>query len=269
MWQTSRFECKYMIPWQKAAALRRWIQNFLPPDSYAATLPEFTYPIGSLYLDSPGLRLYRMTEGGEKNRFKLRVRAYSDDPETPVFFEIKRRIDRVISKSRVLLSRLDARDILLGRISPRMIAQNGDLHHLETYLNLMIGLSAQPVVRVRYLREAYESQNGDKLRLTFDHHLEYAHTSDFNFSIDEAVWHAVPMSGVLLEVKFTDMYPQWVGEMIRHFELQKIPFSKYNLSVHGMKSPLCRIQYALEGASDGLFLATPGNLRRQGDGPNS
>ena len=42
-------------------------------------------------MDSDDLRLYYQTVGGEKDRFKLRVRTYSDRPNAPTFFEVRRR----------------------------------------------------------------------------------------------------------------------------------------------------------------------------------
>ena len=52
--------------------------------------------ITSLYLDSSALHLYRQTVQGIKNRFKLRIRFYDDNPGNPAFLEIKRRVTDVI-----------------------------------------------------------------------------------------------------------------------------------------------------------------------------
>lgn len=220
-----------MIPNSRVEAVRRWMLMFLQPDRFAVDRPGHGYTLGSLYLDSADLQLYRGTRTGLRNRFKLRIRSYDDDPASPLFFEIKRRIDRVIRKSRVTLSRTDSLDILSGRKPPSEVATGEDLFHLETFLRLKSDLAAAPVVRVRYHREAYESTAQDRLRLTLDRGLSCASTPDFRFSLTEGTWRPVPMSGTLLEVKFTDYYPQWVAGMIGQFELQKIPYSKYNLSV--------------------------------------
>lgn len=235
MWQTSRFECKYLIPSDRVTELRQWMRMFIPPDGYAAKQAGNTYTISSRYLDSEDLHLYHLTKRGIKNRFKLRIRTYSDDPAAPVFFEIKRRIDRVIQKSRVRLNPDPAREILHGRLHPSDVVEGRELHHLEIFLELMRSVSANPVISVRYLREAYESRDGCRLRLTLDHGLVFTRLEDF---ISPPRWEdkcIVPMKGTLLEIKFSNHYPQWVGEMIRHFELQKTPFSKYCRSVDEMR----------------------------------
>lgn len=242
MWQCSRFECKYMIPLQQVPAVRRWIRMFLEPDPFTATRPDGSYPICSLYLDSPDLQLYRMTECGAKNRFKLRIRSYSDDPMSPLFFEIKRRMDRTIRKSRVSLCRAGAHAVLSGRVRPGDVAVDEDMHHLDTFLHLMRHVAAGPVTRVHYKREAYESTANDKVRLTLDQSLCFMETLGYEFALGGREWARATMGGVLLEMKFTDCYPQWVAEMINHFELRKIPFSKYGTCVKGALQPVHRVQ---------------------------
>ena len=74
------------------------------------------YPIVSLYIDSPELQLCRESLTGQKNRFKLRVRSYTDEPEYPQFFEIKRRINQVIMKSRARVTDADVPNLLGGPV---------------------------------------------------------------------------------------------------------------------------------------------------------
>ena len=238
MWKTSRYECKYLVPPHQIDSLRHWVALFVEPDRYAAACPGHAYQLASLYLDSTELRLYQMTECGLKNRFKLRIRSYSDEDSSPVFFEIKRRIDRTIRKSRVMLGREVACSLLGGRARASDLAEGDDRHHLETFLWLMRSVAAGPVVRVRYSREAYESASNDRVRLTLDSALSFAETPDHSFSLNDGIWRTVPVRGTVLEIKFTDCFPQWVSEMIRRFELEKIPFSKYGHCVRGMRRAL-------------------------------
>jgi SPX domain protein involved in polyphosphate accumulation len=244
--QTSRFECKYLVPSHKVDAVRRWIQMFVQPDRFAASRPNYTYIINSLYLDSPDYRLYRMTQAGLKNRFKLRIRCYDDNPSSPLFFEIKGRMDRIVRKQRVRVGREVALELLNGRIHPSEVVQGQDRHQLETFLRLMRNVAAGPVTRIRYEREAYESSANDNVRVTLDRVVSYVPTKDWNFSVLHGDWSEVSingmpphiMRGTLLEIKFTDYFPNWVAEMIRHHELLKVPFSKYNESADRMLLPL-------------------------------
>src|SRR5213593_2005927 len=74
--QQQRFELKYIIKEDVARAVRDFVSGYLEIDEYGATLPNFSYPVHSLYLDSDDLHLYRTTINGDKNRFKLRLRFY-------------------------------------------------------------------------------------------------------------------------------------------------------------------------------------------------
>ena len=76
--QTQRFELKYLVSEETARAVRRFVSCHLKPDEFASTLPDNAYPVHSLYLDSPGLTTYQAVQAGEKNRYKLRIRYYTD-----------------------------------------------------------------------------------------------------------------------------------------------------------------------------------------------
>ena len=114
-----RYECKYLITEQQAARVRAYVLPYVELDPFAARSPQGRYQISSLYMDSDTLRLYHETLGGVKDRFKLRIRAYSDRYEDPVFFEVKKRCDRVILKERAHLSQRQRRHTGMGNIAPR------------------------------------------------------------------------------------------------------------------------------------------------------
>src|SRR4051794_21853474 len=110
--QTQRFELKYLIREETALAVRQFIGCYLKPDEFAATQPNYSYPVHSLYLDSSDLATYQAVQSGEKNRFKLRIRYYTDS-DRAVYFEIKRRTNEIILKSRAKVRR-DAVQSLLN-----------------------------------------------------------------------------------------------------------------------------------------------------------
>jgi len=95
--QKQRYELKYVIPEQKALAIRDFLRCYLDVDNNCLGQPDLSYSVHSLYLDSPGMALYHSTINGDKNRFKLRIRFYNEREDTPVFLEIKRRMNNIIS----------------------------------------------------------------------------------------------------------------------------------------------------------------------------
>jgi hypothetical protein len=87
--QGARFEQKYIITEENALQIRDFVRSRLELDEHAVGKPNFSYPVHSLYLDSHDLKLYWATINGDKSRFKMRLRFYDDNPNTPVFLEIK------------------------------------------------------------------------------------------------------------------------------------------------------------------------------------
>src|SRR5688572_19092499 len=202
--QTQRFELKYLIKEETAQAIRRFISCYLKPDDFAATLPNYSYPVHSLYLDSPDLTTYQAVQCGEKNRYKLRIRYYSDNDAT-VYFEIKRRTNDVISKMRAKVRR-DAVQPLLNGHPPQLrhlAAPNGkQLIALQEFCRLMHTLRAAPKSHVAYMREAWMSPVNNSVRVTFDCTVQCE--PEFGSSMTTALGDAVlPFDDrVVLELKF-------------------------------------------------------------------
>lgn len=228
----SRYECKYLVSPPIASEIRRFISPFMVPDRYARDRAGYRYPISSLYLDTDDLHLYWQTVAGELNRFKLRARSYSDDPASPIFLEVKRRVNDVIIKRRVKLERGDALAVLTNPGAWRRKAATRDLiADLACFAGHVDVSKAKPFLRVRYEREAYESMHGDPLRLTLDTDVAWHPTARVDLGMNGSGWLPTPMPGLILEIKFTDTRPSWVGEMIRTFDLYRQSVAKYVLSV--------------------------------------
>ncbi len=224
----SRYECKYVVDEELLPHLRRALRAFTVPDKYAAPDPQHRYAIGSLYLDSPDLRLYQMNADGVSNRYKLRVRSYVDDPGAPVFFEIKRRIDGVIKKRRARVERAAALEYLRACARGSHGPARPDI---AEFTRLVGETAAAPVVRVRYWREAYESVGGDPVRVTFDTCVEHAVTTGADLSVWSGDWETTRVPGAILEIKFTDVFPSWIQEIVDRFELRRRSLAKYALSI--------------------------------------
>src|SRR5512143_3733187 len=117
--QLQRFELKYLVSEEKAQAIRDYLTSqidCLEVDEFGAEMPDFSYPVHSLYLDSADMRTYQETINGTKNRFKLRLRYYEDRPDAPVFFEIKRRMNNIIAKQRGGVRRAAVPLLLAGHL---------------------------------------------------------------------------------------------------------------------------------------------------------
>ena len=227
-----RYELKYHITESKAAAISQFIKPFLELDRYCKLQPSGDYPIVSLYLDSQDLKLCNESLSGLKNRFKLRIRSYTDEPDYPRFFEIKRRINTIIVKARARVMDKDVHGLLAGKPLP---PQNytADMETINQFQLYIDSIRAKPAVLVRYMRQAYEDTTDNKVRVTFDRELAYKITSEPQVRLGSRGWQRNPFTegGVVLEIKFTGRYPAWLSHMVKCFNLRQRSISKYASSI--------------------------------------
>jgi hypothetical protein len=237
--QASRYELKYILGESYAQGVRDFVSPHLEPDPHARPDRGNTYVISSLYLDTPDLQLYRQTCQGIKNRFKLRIRFYDDDPDHPAFLEIKRRVTDVIRKERATVTRGAVRRVLRGD-PPDMSFLMGDVVNpksgsaLLNFCGLCDRIGAIGQVYVSYLREAYVSPDSDSIRVTFDRQLSatrYKQGADLAVPTDGI---DARVGGVILELKFTDRFPPWMREVVGEFNLMRSPAAKYMACVNAI-----------------------------------
>ena len=227
--QQSRFELKYLITESTSERVRDFVRCYLSMDEYSVGKPNYSYPVHSLYLDSDNLEIYWRTINGDKNRFKLRLRYYSDHPDTPVFFEIKRRMKDVILKQRGGV-RQGAVPILLRGQFPgpeHMVGSNPkSLVAVQRFCEFMTRLDATPKSHIFYKREAYVSDN-DEVRVTMDRDVfsEPNLTPNIKIKMDNPV-HAF-VGTVILELKFTNRFPNWFRELVRMANVMQCGAAKY------------------------------------------
>lgn len=228
--QLQRFELKYLIPPYLVESIRSFVRGYLELDDYCEKWPGQAYPIHSVYLDSEDLALYWSTINGDKNRFKLRVRYYDDDPKGPAFLEIKRRSNEAILKQRGAVRRDAVARLLAGEVLgpgdllnpvPRQIIA------VQNFQDLVFRIGARPQTHVAYLREAWLSAGDNSVRVTFDHAVQTEAVPAVLFNTRMEFPKAVFPGKVILEIKFTGRFPGWLAEMVRAFGLERRSAAKY------------------------------------------
>lgn len=228
--QTQRSELKYIVPESQAARVRTFVRSRLELDAFGAQQPDLSYPVHSLYLDSPEMALHQSTINGERNRYKLRIRFYENRPEAPVYFEIKRRRDEAIFKERTPVPREAVEAVVSGRIPPRELLALANPAHERALFNFcrhVNELRARPVAHVAYQREAWLSRGHNRLRVTFDRNVRSS--LEPNTRLDPELVNPVSTfgKGVVLELKFTGEFPAWMREMVQACGLRQCSAAKY------------------------------------------
>jgi hypothetical protein len=227
--QRERREIKYLIREDEALAIRSYLSSYLDPDENAVGKPDYSYAVHTLYLDSNHLATYRAANDGDRNRFKLRIRYYDEDPLSPVFFEIKRRINEGIVKQRARVKREAVHSLLAGESPmPEHLYKWSDRQwaDLLDFWHLVERLQAAPRAHNAYMREAYVNADAT-VRVTIDRAVRIG--TEFGGELGTEIIDAVEVfaGAVILELKFTERMPTWLIEMVQGFELKSSGAAKY------------------------------------------
>ncbi len=227
--QRQRFELKYFVEESRTPAIRDFLRSYLELDEYGVGLPGLAYPVHSLYLDSPDLETFHLSINGTKNRYKLRLRYYDDRAHTPVFFEIKARVDNCILKQRCPVKRSAVSLLLNGYLPEREHLLSDEPRHLvalQEFHLLMNRIQARPKAHNSYLREAWVSPHDNSVRVTFDRHVRIEPWSEPVPRVE--MCRAAPVFPLaVLEIKFTNRFPNWMEELVCQFDLMRGSASKY------------------------------------------
>lgn len=226
----SRYELKYLISSELALQVRDFVRQYLELDEYSVGQPNDSYPIHSVYLDSDDWKIYQRTINGDKNRFKLRIRYYTENRKVPIFFEIKRRMKDVILKQRAGVRADAVQELLNGQMPlPEQLINPcpEDFQAIQDFQRLMLELNAKPKMQVSYDREAYVNNFNNEVRLTLDRNVR---------GVPRDVWiHTTQTDGafictkdvVILELKFTHRFPIWYRDLVETFNLPQCGAAKY------------------------------------------
>ena len=229
--QRQRFELKFRVNDSVAQAVRETVSRRLDPDPFGVDQPDGAYPIHSLYWDSPSLALYHSTVNGDRNRIKLRIRFYNDDPDGPVFLEAKRRVNECILKERTAIHRhrLDSLITSLWPTADDLLNDApGQLETARSFCQRVDRLRARPVAQVAYRREAWFAPGRNSVRVTLDHQTicEPRDVCRISTQLDQPTA-VFPSGQTILEIKFTERFPTWLSGLVQNLNLVRTSAAKY------------------------------------------
>jgi hypothetical protein len=227
----NRFELKYLMPLRQAERFKQALGAYLTPDEHGGE--HGSYGLTSLYYDSPDYRFFWEKMDGIRFRRKLRIRHYESQDEltgaTPVFVEVKQRLDRVTQKRRVILPYGEALRLCNERLVPEHAPQ--DRAVVDEIYVMLWQYNLQPVSMVRYRRQALVGSDYDiGLRVTFDTALSYQ-TRQLALHEGFSGLPLFPAESVVMEIKVNERIPYWLTEMVAAHNLSLMRVSKYCRSI--------------------------------------
>jgi VTC domain len=226
----NRFELKYVVGRELVPVLRAELVERLDRDRFS---PHGTYGVWSRYYDTRDLRFYWEKIDGIRFRRKLRIRHYGEPralaPDTPVWVEVKQRVNRVTQKRRTRLPYAAALALCQGH-APHA-ADPHDAGVQDEVVRMVGELDLLPTTIVGYVREPYVGRDSDLgLRVTIDSRIR-ARDRDLDLALETENRFAVRPDLSIVEVKVNERVPTWLTDRIARHNLQLVRISKYCQSV--------------------------------------
>lgn len=226
----NRFELKYVADRRLVESFRTQLASRLDRDAHGI---DGFYPIWSRYYDTRDLRFYWEKIDGERFRRKLRIRHYGSPEtltdETPVWVEIKQRVNRVTQKRRVRLAYADALRLCDGQEPHAWDVVDQPV--IEEMLVLTGQLQLRPVTVIGYVREAYLGRDEEGgLRVTIDSRVR-GRDRDLDLRLDGEHRFIVQPHLSVVEIKVNERVPYWLTELVARNNLSITRISKYCQSV--------------------------------------
>lgn len=245
-----RFEFKYWAPQSRVQQALAVLDGFMQEDEVAKQQGASQVNT-SLYFDSPRFTFLEQHLSGSPDRIKLRVRFYGMVPKGDCFFEIKRRQNAVVMKKRAVLG-LDDTSAFIRDLSQPLPAPVADNEAMQNFQYLALRTQAEPKLLVRAKRAAYRAVDSTvDVRLTVDTDVCWQPTRGPDFLVPrEDLWRHIAGGDearprALVEVKFRDSRPWWLGQVTEALAPWRVSFSKYvAAAIDARKDPFFAIDAA-------------------------
>ena len=216
-----RHEFKYLCSQAQLAVIQSRLEVMLSHDRHAR---DGQYCIRSMYFDNYANRCFYENEDGVSPREKYRIRIYNGSDER-ISLECKCKEADKTRKTACLLTRQEYEDILNGGTVENLSAKP---ELLRRFILLQKTQMFKPAVIVEYDRTPYVYAVGN-VRITLDKNIRSS--NDFGGFFRETLpcRQILPAGQHLLEVKYDELLPSFIQDVLQINDLQRTTFSKYYL----------------------------------------
>ncbi|MEM0313146.1 MAG: polyphosphate polymerase domain-containing protein [Candidatus Bathyarchaeia archaeon] len=224
-----RCELKYLIDPLQHQLIRKNLCKMLKPDPHAGA--DGKYTVRNLYFDDFMDSAFAEKNAGLPKRKKYRIRIYNHS-DAVIKFECKTKVNYFIMKESVRLTRKEAESIIFGEIDFLADVENPLLRefYVQTRCRLL-----RPSIILEYEREAYQHPIGN-LRITFDTGLRACIGCASFFEEDVQPITATDASEIIMEIKYSGVFPKFVCSMLPADIKPKLALGKYVLCREQQKS---------------------------------
>ena len=181
------------------------------------------YLIHSLYFDDYKDTSVYTTDSGLSKRFKWRIRYYGDDLSY-IVLEKKEKLESRCHKKSCKLTLDEYESIVSGNINELVYDTKKDL--IKELAVDMLTKDYRPKVIVDYERIAYVEEITN-VRITFDMKICASYELDEFLTGDYTKFYVLPSGINVLEVKFDDILPSYIRNIVESYGFKQGSFSKY------------------------------------------
>lgn len=228
-----RIETKYILDLATLALLEAEMQAYLIPDDYA------TSTISNVYFDNDDFQMIQDSIAKKGGREKLRMRTYVEEPtdDSQVFLEIKKKCDEVGFKYRLVSNLTSVVNYIENSLADETISDERVKAEVEELQERYVDLKPKMVISYeRYSRKGLEDK---KVRVTVDSNIRYR---DYDVDLTSGRY-GLPLleeGQVIMEIKISGQYPQWLADILTKYRLEDQSFSKYGRAYLKMKERMAQ-----------------------------
>ena len=218
-----RNEWKYCCLESQLKLLDCRLKNLLKLDSNSGSNGK--YVVHSLYFDDFKDRCAKENEAGDFKRFKWRIRYYDNSYES-IHLEYKEKLFGMCYKKSCPITKDEYSKLLVCDVLD--IFWNTDKDLLKKFCIDIMNKNFTPKVIIDYERRAYIDLNTN-IRITLDTNISAAYNFEKFLSNDYAKYPLQDKNYHILEVKFDDILPGYIKNIVSSYNFIQISFSKYYL----------------------------------------
>ena len=220
-----RYEKKYLLTKEQYNNLIPRLLEYMNPDEHCKSGKN--YSIYNIYYDTNNDDVIRHSICKPYYKEKLRLRSYNipNSLTYKVFLELKKKINGIVNKRRVVLTLGEAYKFLQLGEKP----VSNDYVNKQVINEIAYYLSKNPVrptVYIGYTRKAFFGKEDKDFRLTFDSKIL---TRRDTLSLEAGYFgqNILEENQYLMEVKILGAMPIWFTNILSELEIYNTHFSKY------------------------------------------
>lgn len=219
-----RRERKFLLTKDKYRRLLPVLSEHMKLDPYCTD--DSGYIIRNIYYDTDNDDVIKYSLSSPYHKEKLRLRFYEEpkDDESPLFLELKKKTDGIVTKRRVTMKLSELEDFFGTQIPPERekYVDKQIFNELAAYISAN---DVKPKVYLSYKRIAFFDDEDPSLRLTFDYDITAKRFRDDKDA--ERNVSLIDDDMMLMEIKFSHAVPLWMARMLSENNIRKTSFSKY------------------------------------------